>query len=196
MRSLVPPGGGIEKIDKSPRHCAQRELFEEAGWRLPLNRFSKIGRLEGYFGSARSEWQTARLKWIVHIYSVTVPPELKDGFICGDGFVKVRWFPIDCLPFHRMIDSDKVWLPQLVGPHHLVIKLMFDRKVGKLIRSELIPEYFGEEPKIHLRLQPPSPPRFTVRRPFLHANISSCPTTTIPAERAIFSTQRAPSLFG
>jgi 8-oxo-dGTP pyrophosphatase MutT (NUDIX family) len=140
----VPPGGGIEKIDKSPRHCAQRELFEEAGWRLPLNRFSKIGRLEGYFGSARSEWQTARLKWIVHIYSVTVPPELKDGFICGDGFVKVRWFPIDCLPFHRMIDSDKVWLPQLVGPHHLVIKLMFDRKVGKLIRSELIPEYFGE----------------------------------------------------
>ena len=62
---FVPPGGGVKPSDKSQRHGAQREVFEETGFRFPLKDFKKVGTLRGYMDSYQKPL------WLVHLYLVT-----------------------------------------------------------------------------------------------------------------------------
>ncbi|MFA6404726.1 MAG: NUDIX domain-containing protein [Candidatus Paceibacterota bacterium] len=141
---FVPPGGAVEPSDRSLVHSAQRELREETGLKLALNSFRKVGFLEGYFTShGNKDWGSAELKWVASIYRVIVPEWLIDSVICGQGFIRIKWFSISRLPFSRMINSDVLWLPRLLKGWQLHIKFLYGHEVGKPLDYDITPDFFS-----------------------------------------------------
>ena len=142
----VPPGGHFEESDDNLVACAQRGLREETGWKLPLREFAKVGVLNLYLGQGRGNWKTAGHKWEVHVFYVIMPAELIDKYKCGKEFIQVGWFPTNCLPFDRMMEGDKIWMPGLIDINqHLKINLLLDQQNGKLLKSKIIPADFDPD---------------------------------------------------
>ena len=112
----VPPGGATEAFDKSQKHAAQRELWEETGISLPLKTFCKVGVLKGFIGS------TVKPLWIVHLYlAKTFGPAMK--LIPGPGLLKAEWFLVSKLPFDRMLTGDKDWIPRIIKGEKLLVQV-------------------------------------------------------------------------
>ena len=112
----VPPGGGTEPTDRSQKHAAQREVWQETGLRFPLKAFRKVGVLRGYAASV------ARPLWLVHIYAVCAPPD-NQAFVPNGEYTEMRWFSLSRLPFEQMLPGDREWLPKVAMGQRLTIKI-------------------------------------------------------------------------
>lgn len=132
----VPPGGATEVKDKSQKHSAMREVFQETGLRYSLDAFKKVGILRGYFDSSRIP------NWIVHIYLVTSSINSQSLKI-NEEYTDMRWFPLSKLPFQRMLLGDRKWLPRLVRGEKLSIRIFSNKEVGRLQSIEIQPVKFN-----------------------------------------------------
>lgn len=112
----VPPGGGTEKNDISQKHGAQREVYQETGLKFPLRAFRKAGILKGYLDS------TGVPTWLVHLYVIDFG-NLDRPIVHNEEYIEMRWFPLSKLPFGKMLQGDREWLPRIVRGEKLFIKL-------------------------------------------------------------------------
>ena len=113
----VPPGGGTESADKSQKHAAQREVWQETGLHFPLKAFRKAGVLRGYAASV------AKPLWLVHIYTVYAPPD-NQAFVANEEYIEMRWFRLSDLPFEQMLQGDREWIPRIARGRKLSIRIV------------------------------------------------------------------------
>ncbi len=141
------PGGATEVFDRSQKHAAQRELYEESGdvWRMPLGDLRKVGLLKGMQCAKRNSvsWEDAQLKWIVHVYMTVIPQDLKDLHRLSKGIVDRRWFPLHSLPYDNMLTPDRTWMPPLFKGEQHLIEVLFDYQFEKMIETRLSPRRFS-----------------------------------------------------
>jgi 8-oxo-dGTP pyrophosphatase MutT (NUDIX family) len=128
----VPPGGGTESDDKTQKHAAQREVCQETGLLFPLRSFHKAGVLRGYLDSSNVP------TWLVHLYTVDVR-DFNQLIVPNEEYVEMRWFPLSRLPFRKMLQGDKKWLPRLAKGEKLLIKLVKDKNKNNAFSITTIP---------------------------------------------------------
>jgi len=121
----VPPGGGTEPADKSQKHSARREVFEEIGLRFPLASFKRRGTLWGY------ETPSKTPIWKVYLYVVWAKG-LPTKTVPNEEYVAVKWFPVKKLPFGKMLTGDRKWIPRLIRGDKLSIRITFHDDEGKV----------------------------------------------------------------
>jgi ADP-ribose pyrophosphatase YjhB (NUDIX family) len=126
-----PPGGGNEAIDLTEVHAARRETMQETGLEFPIEAFRKIGMLEGF---VQADTPTPELAWIVHIYAVRAWPGMQTRVRIDpgehDGF---GWFTIGDIPWGKMIEADREWLPELLKGKPLSIRVGFEGETEKVL---------------------------------------------------------------
>lgn len=121
----VPPGGGTESSDKSQKHSARREVFEEMGLHFPLASFKRMGTLWGYEASSKAPI------WKVYLYVVEAKG-LPSKIVPNEEYLIVKWFPIKKLPFGKMLTGDRKWIPRLIRGDKLSIRITFHDDEGKV----------------------------------------------------------------
>ncbi|HZZ99271.1 MAG TPA: NUDIX domain-containing protein [Candidatus Paceibacterota bacterium] len=100
-------GGGVEP-GETPRQGACRELLEETG--LYVKPHWLLKRAEMEFHNTKSDGQEFVCRCHVYVTVIwsgelSLNNEWKDPF----------WYPIQHLPFHEMMPSDKDWVPQVLS---------------------------------------------------------------------------------
>ena len=117
------PGGRMES-GESPEHCLRRELKEEIGIRVTGER--RLGNLSFY--------ENERLDWFVYLFLVEEyegePKESKEAY--------PLWFSLDKIPYERMWEDDRHWLPLVIEEKSLRGDFWFEK--GKLVRYSLSPK--------------------------------------------------------
>lgn len=125
----VPPGGATEMVDKSQKHGAKREVWQETGLSLPLKAFKKAGQLLSHVLPSRKSL------WLVHIYVVEMNG-LRGDLILNEEYVDMRWFPVTKLPFSKMLRGDRDWIPRIIRGEKVSVKLHFD-DTDDVVASEI-----------------------------------------------------------
>lgn len=95
--------GGKQKENETLEQTALRELTEETG--VIAKKYQKVGEMT-YVFPANPEWNQ-----LVHIYLITSwegePKETEE--------MTAEWFTFDKIPYDRMWDNDKYWLPEVLA---------------------------------------------------------------------------------
>lgn len=128
----VPPGGATENDDTSQKHAAQRELRQETGLDFPLKSFRKVGVLRGYINS------TDIPTWLVHIYMVDASVK-EQVCVPNEEYVEMRWFPLSKLPFEKMLQGDRNWLPKIARGQKLSIRIVANENADKAFSINIRP---------------------------------------------------------
>lgn len=121
---LVLPGGKMESKE-TPQACAVRETFEETG--LKVKNLETIGTFKFYV-------EGKGLDYLVHIFSTNS----FTGSIRSTDEGKVKWVNVDKIPFNRMWDGDKYWLPLMLQGDRFDARFYYDKGNKKTIKYEII----------------------------------------------------------
>jgi len=113
------PGGKL-LIGETPEAGAAREMYEEAGLRVRDLRFH--GVLNFYLGRSKKLDQT------VFVYS----SRLVKGRLKRSVEGQLKWFAKDRIPYDRMWDDDRVWLPPMLEGKGFVGDFYFGKGYQKL----------------------------------------------------------------
>jgi len=117
--------GGKLKTSESPEECARREVLEETG--LKILDLKYHGVLNFYFGDRKE------LDWVVHVFSTRNPQgEPKSG---EEGILE--WFSFEEIPFAKMWEDDKHWIPLLFEGKRFQGKFYFDEEGERLLDFDL-----------------------------------------------------------
>ncbi len=124
----IPPGGGTERIDKSQKHSARREVFQETGLLFSLRDFRKVGILNAFINDQRV--------WMVHLYLITKGS--RNAVLSpNEEYVDMRWFKASELPFGKMLNGDDLWIPRLLKGQKLIIWLHFKGDLNRLVSNQV-----------------------------------------------------------
>lgn len=114
----------LEKGDKNVTDAAIRETEEEIG--VKIKELEKVAVLNFYFPYNRTWEQT------VHVFLAQnwerEPVESEE--------MAPRWFKIQEIPYGKMWDDDKVWLPKILEGKKLKADFIF--KEGEIISSQKV----------------------------------------------------------
>ena len=116
------PGGKVE-ADESPREAARREVREEIRVHVPT--LSKFGELEFVFGA--DHFMT------VHVFRA--PGVLGDPEETAEA--KPCWVALDAIPYDRMWEDDRYWLPLLLAGRTFRGWFRFDG-AGETLRGRFV----------------------------------------------------------
>jgi 8-oxo-dGTP pyrophosphatase MutT (NUDIX family) len=111
--------GGKPKPGESVEQAAIRELVEESGVRTTQQDIKKAGEITFRFPHIPSEkdWDQ-----VVHIYLV----QRWDGEPKESEEMRPEWFSIDRIPYAKMWDDDKYWLPKILRGEYARADFIFD----------------------------------------------------------------------
>ncbi|MBI2629881.1 8-oxo-dGTP diphosphatase [Candidatus Pacearchaeota archaeon] len=123
------PGGGLRE-GETLEQCALRELAEESGIISSLQDLEKVAVFDFHFPQ-----EEERFNQQVHVFSVNIwsgTPAESDEMVWS-------WFPLDSIPYDRMWDGDKCWLPKIFQGKRLKGVFYFnkDKKVRDYTLTEL-----------------------------------------------------------
>ena len=118
------PGGKLLE-GEAPESGAQREVLEETGSSVNGLRFH--GLLNFYLGSTR------RLDQAVFVFSCC---EFK-GVLQPNREGELRWFSLDEMPYDRMWEDDRFWVPLLLDGKSFVGDFHFSAAYQRLIQYRL-----------------------------------------------------------
>jgi 8-oxo-dGTP pyrophosphatase MutT (NUDIX family) len=113
--------------DETIAEAAKRELQEETWIDVALDRFKKIGYFHFYFRN-KSEWDQNVTLYKVEWYTWEIE-ETEE--------MKPEWFSIDEIPFDKMWEDDKYWMPRILKWEEVEYRFDFDEN-GKIIDHKLI----------------------------------------------------------
>ncbi len=117
--------------DKTIEDTAVRELEEESGLIISSKNLIKVGEIDFYFPEHKKHYnQTA------HIYLL----EECSGTPVETQEMKPEWFDLDKIPYDKMWDTDKHWIPQILTGQKIFGRFLFEYIEDK----EVTKEYFIE----------------------------------------------------
>jgi 8-oxo-dGTP pyrophosphatase MutT (NUDIX family) len=93
--------GGKPKEEEKIEDTAIRELYEEAGVKVTKEELGKVGKLNFTF-SEKPEWNQ-----VVHLFIA----KIWDGEPKESEEMRPEWFDFKQIPFEKMWQDDKHWLP-------------------------------------------------------------------------------------
>lgn len=120
--NLVGAGGKLEG-GETPRECVIREVREE----LDIGIYSpeKVGEFTFRFGD--EDWR------LVHVFRTDdiegAPKESAEAV--------PRWFPADDLPYERMWEDDRYWLPHLLDREPFTAHFEFDEDGEEMLEKQV-----------------------------------------------------------
>lgn len=106
------------------KEAAIRELEEESGIDLEPGQIHELGLLHFFF-----EWKP---EWNQDVY-------VFKGYYAGN-FKETeemlpQWFDVNKIPYDKMRDDDKFWIPNLINNQNFEMKFTFDEN-GKLLHKK------------------------------------------------------------
>ncbi len=105
---VVGFGGKIEE-GETVAETAVRELYEEAGLRVAPDQLEEVAQLTFLF-PARPDWD--------HLVHVSLARGWT-GEPFGSAEITAEWYDLDALPYDRMWDDDRYWLPRVLAGERL-----------------------------------------------------------------------------
>jgi len=118
------PGGKLER-GETPTQNIVREVMEETSLRI-LNPLYQ-GRIEFYMNGQRN------LDYLVHVFMV----RRFSGRARSGEEGRVRWFDVEKIPYGRMWDDDRYWLPLLLNGVRFSARFFYDRKNNHVVDYEI-----------------------------------------------------------
>ncbi|MDD2565661.1 MAG: 8-oxo-dGTP diphosphatase [Candidatus Gracilibacteria bacterium] len=119
--------GGKVQGNESIAEAAKRELEEETGINIPLQSLVKKGYFHFFFEN-KPEWNQNVTLYTVSGYN---------GEIQETEEMKPEWFSINDIPFDKMWEDDKYWMPRIIAGEEVEYEFTFDEN-GKIISHTLI----------------------------------------------------------
>jgi len=116
---LNAPGGRVEP-GESPERAAVRECEEETG--LRPSRLRRAGVLEFYSRGGEPDW-------VVHVF---VASDFSGEARPSDEAVP-RWYPVSALPYDRMWEDDRHWLPYVLAGGVVRARFGYDPSYSRLL---------------------------------------------------------------
>lgn len=110
--------GGKLELGETPPACAVRELSEECGLQVDASHrqaLAYVGALTFIF-PARPDWDELVHAFIVHAWQ---------GQVTESSEMRPAWFRLDAIPYDRMWDDNRYWLPQALAGHKLNGRFVF-----------------------------------------------------------------------
>ncbi|MCA9869763.1 MAG: 8-oxo-dGTP diphosphatase [Caldilineae bacterium] len=105
---LVGFGGKIED-GETVAEAAARELCEETGLRAAPDQLQEVAQLTFLF-PAQPGWNH-----LVHVFLA----RRWTGEPVGSAEISAEWYDLHHIPYDRMWDDDRYWLPQVLAGQHL-----------------------------------------------------------------------------
>lgn len=116
------PGGKVE-AGESPQACAVREVREEVGIMVETPRLHAELAFADSLGS----------QWFGHVFVARAyrgePVETAEA--------RPIWYPLNAIPYGRMWEDDRVWLPRVVAGERIRGRFLF--RAGRLLAHALEP---------------------------------------------------------
>lgn len=111
-------GGKIEEFDESICHAAAREVKEECGLDVHHNYLVKSAEIDFYFPYKR-EWDQK-----VHVFVVYYNEDMGEPKESEE--MSVVWYRIEDIPFEKMWDPDKNWIPYILDNKKILSEIHFN----------------------------------------------------------------------
>jgi 8-oxo-dGTP diphosphatase len=108
LGKIVGLGGHVEP-GESPAEAAAREVKEESGLHVPVDALTELAHVTFLF-PVRPSWDMDVVVFAAAAWS-GVPAESQE--------IKPQWFPVADLPFDRMWDDARHWLPRVLAGERL-----------------------------------------------------------------------------
>ncbi len=106
--NVVAPGGKVE-AGESEADAASRELCEETGLDVPAGALTRLGTIDFVFpASPASDMRCAVFTVPLSAVRTVVEPRECDE-------LAPEWHDVDALPFERMWDDARHWLPKVMA---------------------------------------------------------------------------------
>jgi len=113
------PGGKL-LLGEDPEEGAAREVWEETGLRVDGLQFAGLVRF--HFGTDGPP------SWVVYVFTAhRFSGSVREG---REGVL--RWHPVQELPFDRMWEDDRYWLPQVLAGQRVWAEFRFDQAAQRL----------------------------------------------------------------
>ena len=121
--------GGKLNEGESIVEAAVRELFEESGIEAVVDDLRKVAELDFFFPHSEKDWDQK-----VHVFTV----ENWKGEPVESEEMSVEWHDFDKIPFDRMWDDDKHWLPKVLDGKKVKGKFSFGEDNSSLDAQEVV----------------------------------------------------------
>jgi len=123
---IVGPGGKLEP-GETPEQAIVREVREESGLVVREADLERIGRIDYEF-PARPEW--SQVSWVFRVSRFS-------GDVRDSEELRLGWHPVSSIPFDRMWDDAKHWLPAALGGEYCDRRYVFGDDLSTVIAGDV-----------------------------------------------------------
>ena len=126
LGKMVGPGGKLEP-GESPVQAAVREVREESGLQVREQDLRALGRIRYEFPD-RPEWSQVSWVFATHEWH---------GDIVESDELLLHWHQVESIPFDRMWDDARYWLPEALDGTYCERRFVFGPDLSTVVGGDL-----------------------------------------------------------
>lgn len=126
LGKMVGPGGKLEP-GETPAQAVVREVLEESGLQLREEDLVPLGRIRYEF-PFRPAWSQVSWVFATHVWQ---------GDVVESDELLLRWHRVDDIPFDRMWDDAKHWLPEALDGEYCERRFVFGADLSTVAAGDV-----------------------------------------------------------
>jgi 8-oxo-dGTP diphosphatase len=126
LGKIVGPGGKLE-AGETPEQAIVREVLEESGIVVAEADLVRLGRIRYEFPH-RPEW--SQVSWVFGTRTFAGQPVESEE-------LALSWHPTEQIPFDRMWDDAKYWLPDALAGSYCEREFVFGEDLSTVVAGDL-----------------------------------------------------------